>query len=699
MLLVLATGGRAHAQAPDTGSKPSGTPASSDIGALDLQSLLDTPIQSVSRREEKTSSAPAAVFVVTGEDIRRQGFRTVAEVLRSMPGVFLTNDGLYPMVGIRGVKLEGDLDTRLLVLVDGHPMNTQVSLGQSNIERDLPINILAVDRIELIKGPVGSVYGADAYFGVVNIVTRTASGVDVFAAGDADQNTAKGFELAAQGAQKWGDLQASVNLGLYRNHGWDYAFPELVGLDRPTPPGGAVPGTDFLIGQNAYGQLKWKDFTLSGGWGQRIKGLPTAPYSAIVGDTRTNFANRTAYLQLAWDHRFGEVVELLAQASYDDNRYDDDIAYPEPPDDFGKFHDTGLDQWVTGEVRATVTPFKGHRDTVGISVQQHATLMHSFYVALPSAVEDPDNGFGVGPIAKNFGTLNAYAMVEQTFADVLTLQGGLTFYAHGLFGSRFTPKLAAVWQPSPDDTVKAIFAQGFRPPTLYESYFEDGLDFITNPALRPETVTSFEAGYERRIAGFASAGVSVYRNRYDGAITSVTVPAPGLDHPPDPDVPTDFRAQFQNAGGFATLGGDLYFNLRYQKLVSAYGGVAVQQLQENDGSVAQIGFAPVTANLAVSTRALWEPLSLALNAAFVSGRLKDVSGTVIPDDPAEVPPYLLVNASARLDVPWVKGLIVQLSVYNLFDSRIIDNIDADHAPLTQLQQPGRQFRLQLEYQL
>src|SRR5688572_22707088 len=104
------------------------------IEALDLESLLDTPIAAVSRKEERTSLAPASVFVVTGEDARAQGFRTVADVLRSMPGFFISDDSLYPVAGIRGINLLGDLTTRVLVMVDGHPLNSSLAIGQSNIE-------------------------------------------------------------------------------------------------------------------------------------------------------------------------------------------------------------------------------------------------------------------------------------------------------------------------------------------------------------------------------------------------------------------------------------------------------------------------------------------------------------------------------------------------------------------------------------
>lgn len=673
----------------------------SDIESLDLQSLLDTPIASVTRREERSSLAPASVFVVPGEDIRAHGFRTIAEVLRTVPGLFMNDDAMFPTAGVRGINLLGDLTTRILVMVDGHPLNSSVALGQSHLERDLPVNPLALERVEVIKGPVGSVYGPVAYLGVVNLVTRSGQGAEaisgeVHASADAEQSALRGGEATAFAGGKVGGLRYSLNLGAYRSRGLDYAFPELQGLDRPTPPGASVAGTDGRASQNGYATLSYGDFDLALGWGQRIKGLPTAPYSTVLGDPRNIAVNRSGFAQLSWQRQLGDVVSLYARTSYDEFRYQDSLAYPEPPEDFGLFHDVGQDQWLSAELQATVTPFAGHRDLVGVDVQLHHTLLSSSYDALPPVTENPE-GFGVGPIVRDFRTVNAYAMIEQRlFDNRLVLHGGLTLYTHSLFGRILTPKLAGVLRLSPDDTLKALVSQGFRPPTLYEYAFEDGLDFIPNPELLPETATSLELSYERRLGPHASVGGSIYQNRYVRIISVATVPAPGLDHPPNPEEPTDFRQQFQNEGGILARGVDLYFSVRYLNRLSAYGGLAVQAAEFPGFRWPAAGFAPVSGNLSVSTRWLWEPLTLSASLAFVGPRLKDATH-LRPGERDQVPPYTLVNAAARLDVPTVDKLLVQLNVYNLLNLPVIDPLAGDHAPLSQLTHLGRGFALSVGY--
>ena len=96
-----------------------------DISDLDLGGLLDPQVAAVSLHEELGSSAPASVFVLTGEDLRNHGFRTLAEALRTVPGLFTYSDGFFQYVGFRGVGLLVDYTVRTLVLVDGHPSTTR----------------------------------------------------------------------------------------------------------------------------------------------------------------------------------------------------------------------------------------------------------------------------------------------------------------------------------------------------------------------------------------------------------------------------------------------------------------------------------------------------------------------------------------------------------------------------------------------
>jgi len=168
---------------------------------------------------------------------------------------------------------------------------------------------------------------------------------------------------------------------------------------------------------------------------------------------------------------------------------------------------------------------------------------------------------------------------------------------------------------------------------------------------------------------------------------------------PDPKDPTDYREQYVNERDATTVhGGELSVTVRHRRWLSGYAGLSLQfpnfpdDRVSLDGPLARPGFARVTGNFALSTRALWEPLSLAVNASFVSAREQ------LPQEGqyATVAPYFLLNASARLEVPGVRGLAAQLVVYNLLDTVYEEPLSAEHAPLSVLRQPGRGFRVSVE---
>jgi len=96
---------------------------------------------------------------------------TLAEILETVRGFYVTNDRYQSYVGVRGFGRLGDWNSRILLLVDGHRINDNV-LGQAFIGLEFPVDIDLIQRIEIIRGPSSSLYGAEAFFGVINVITR-----------------------------------------------------------------------------------------------------------------------------------------------------------------------------------------------------------------------------------------------------------------------------------------------------------------------------------------------------------------------------------------------------------------------------------------------------------------------------------------------------------------------------------------------
>jgi iron complex outermembrane receptor protein len=136
--------------------------------------LFDEPIVSAAAKHPQPSRlAPSAVTVVTREDIRRLGYRTLAEALRSVRGFYGTHDRNYDYIGVRGFLRPGDYNDRILLLVNGHAYNDDV-YQTAHLGYDFGIDLEAVERIEVIRGPGAALYGGNALFAVVNVVTLNA---------------------------------------------------------------------------------------------------------------------------------------------------------------------------------------------------------------------------------------------------------------------------------------------------------------------------------------------------------------------------------------------------------------------------------------------------------------------------------------------------------------------------------------------
>jgi iron complex outermembrane receptor protein len=159
---------------------------SSDLAGESLEELMNTQVTSVSKKEQKLSSTPAAVYVINQEDIRRSGASNIPDLLRMVPGVDVAQiDGGHWAISIRGFS---DLfSDKVLVLVDGRSAYRPTFAGVSWDEMDMPLE--NIERMEVIRGPGGTVWGANAMNGVINIITKSSL------------NTQGGLVIASAGSQ------------------------------------------------------------------------------------------------------------------------------------------------------------------------------------------------------------------------------------------------------------------------------------------------------------------------------------------------------------------------------------------------------------------------------------------------------------------------------------------------------------------
>jgi iron complex outermembrane receptor protein len=140
----------------------------------DLDGLLSTPISTGAKYAQDIRQVSGSVSIVTAEDIRRFGYRTLEDVLQSMAGIYTSYDRNYALVGARGFSRPTDYNNRVLLLMDGHSTNESI-WGLGMLGEEMVLDLRAVDRIEVIRGPASALYGTGAMFAVINVITKSGS--------------------------------------------------------------------------------------------------------------------------------------------------------------------------------------------------------------------------------------------------------------------------------------------------------------------------------------------------------------------------------------------------------------------------------------------------------------------------------------------------------------------------------------------
>ena len=165
LALVLLTGTAAGAQ------------SLSELSLEDLMRLDAGRVFGASERSQPVTEAPSSVSFITAEDIARYGYRSLADILHGVRGLYVSDDRNFSFVGARGFGKPGDYNSRILLLVNGHRVNDNV-FGQAEIGAEFGLDPATFERVEIIRGPASSLYGDSAFFAVVNVITRTGAAID-----------------------------------------------------------------------------------------------------------------------------------------------------------------------------------------------------------------------------------------------------------------------------------------------------------------------------------------------------------------------------------------------------------------------------------------------------------------------------------------------------------------------------------------
>ena len=620
---------------------------------VDEQAVLFEELPSVfsaSRHEQPVTKAPAAVDVITSEQIKRYGWRTVAAMLSSLPGFLSTYDRAYHHVGVRGFAPPGDYNTRILVLIDGHRVNESLQ-DYAGLGRDFLVDVENIERVEVVRGPASSLYGSSAVFAVVNVITQR--GRDL-------QGVRLGAEVASydshQGQVSYGNKFANGVEGLL-----SASYYHSEGHGALNYPGfGAANNLDGEQVERLFGKFGFGDFTLSGGFMQRNKFIPAGSVGAELGVAGSYYNDRRAYADLNYRHSFADDWELTGRLFWDSYAFEDDLNSRNNNAVLTN-QDYWQGNWFGGEALLSHTFFDSHRLTLGSEYRYNYLQQMSNYDV------DPYNLWANNK--QNSGIAGVFLQDEWSLLDNLTLHAGLRYDHYDNLGGTTNPRLGLIYQPLTDTTLKLLFGTAFRAPNAFETYYTccSG-SWIGNSALKPERIETYEFVWEQRLNEYLDLRFSPFYNRLSDLIVLET--SSGV-------------SQFRNHGNAETHGLETQLQLRYDAVEGRVSYTYQQSRTADTDSPVNSPSHMIKLNLSAP---LWrDKLFASVEVQYVSQRANP--GYTASDD------YTLTNL-VLFSRKWLAGVELTGGIYNLFDEDFADpRIPPANGLPDLIPQDGRNFRL------
>ena len=318
-----------------------------DVDSLSIEDLTRVLVRTASLHEQSIESAPATISVITAEEIETYGYRTLAEVLNHVRGFYITNDHTYESAGVAGFLLPGDWSTRVLVLINGHPLQDNI-FGSASYGEDFIVELSLVERIEIVRGPSSALYGSNGIFATINVITRKA---------DRGNSTAVRMETDTLGARH---ISLTQSLNLPRGYSLllsGSAFNDIgqhdiyiADLNTPANNNGNAIDMDGEKGYRFFADLTAGNWQINVMGVSREKTQPVSWADTIFNDRGTRATDQRAFADALYTRQFDSKHVFRWRIDYDNYRFKGDYRYPLAGGGIDTNRELDAGDWIDSEV-------------------------------------------------------------------------------------------------------------------------------------------------------------------------------------------------------------------------------------------------------------------------------------------------------------------------------------------------------------
>lgn len=647
----LGLAGVAHAQ-----TTPASQPDELSLEDLLRQGLGQVPtkvqVSTASRFAQSADLSPALTYVLTAEDIRLLGLRSLVDILRSLPGLHTTGNGNFSFLAARGIGRPGDFNSRVLLQLDGIRVNENTT-DAALIGPEFFLDVDLIERVEFTPGPGSALYGNNALLGVINIITLHAdklAGTRIRAAVDSLRTHGVQFSHGRRGEdgrEFWVSASSSEQSRI------------PLGTEQPERVRQRLLDMNWDRSQRLFTSASWGGLSLRAAVSERQRGfgIPVGLQGEVAQPGQARVRYRNAFAALSFEHELAPDWELSGNLNM--SRSATHVRYPvrtrEDPPDRTLLDDTA-GRWLNAGLRLGSAYWPGHYVLLGLEYQ------NDYQQEQTQGLE------GEAPFQGAVGHTRRLAWFMQDEwrlgEQQLLVAGVRADRDNRIDDVSINPRIAWVWRALPQANLKLSYGSAYRGINLTE-YAYNVVREDVQPLPDAERVHSWELSWEHSLSSRLQYRIALHHSRLKGLITQ------------SPDYPV-----FVNSGLIRQDGVELGLDQRWKDGARLTLSATLQRATERDA--APLPNSPHALLQLHYSRPLWrDDLELGAQWLAMSGRHSHVG---------RLPGYgvgnLVLHWRSDAQTRWALG------VYNLADRAYVDAPDLESGRVAQ---PGRSVRLSVNW--